>query len=258
VLLLFEGGAWRWPTVRIGYKRQVLPGVYLKTIARQPSLFEVTIVPEESGEELSMPMVHNIKTLAEKTMEPSMTEGKYDAKMRSSTQTFLPYTTENGLSQLRTATSKLLRAPEERLEHLQVLRYELNQHYDAHLDPWDPALFPDVPRFSNADGNWHQRMATLFWYLAAPDEGGNTWFPRAHGGDLPRGEWSACDERGELISPKNATAALFYSLRADGYVDMYSWHAGCPVKAGTKWACNSWLRNSNVRPSRKASGKQEL
>merc|ERR1712107_172814 len=108
----------------------------------------------------------------------------------------------------------------------------------------DPREFPDVPRFTGPDGFWHQRHATLLWYLDAPDAGGETWFPLAHGGPIPWNEWVACDSRGAKVYPSNATAVLFYSLRADGDIDEYSWHCGCPVKAGTKWAANSWIHNS--------------
>ena len=38
-------------------------------------------------------------------------------------------------------------------------------------------------------------------------------FPRAHGGPIPYGEWTACDDRGVKMSGRNGTVAiLFYSL----------------------------------------------
>lgn len=105
---------------------------------------------------------------------------------------------------------------------------QAGQHYDTHRDYWDPREFPDLRRFTNHQGFWHQRHATLLWYLQAPEEGGETWFPRAHGGPVPWGEWTACDGRGAKLSPANATAVLFYNLRADGGIDEFSWHCGCP------------------------------
>merc|ERR1739845_129912 len=90
---------------------------------------------------------------------------------------------------------------------------------DSHRDYWDPREFPDVPRFTNQEGFWHQRHATLLWYLEPPESGGETWFPRAHGGEIPYGQWMACDDRGAKVSPSNATAVLFYSLRSDGDID---------------------------------------
>lgn len=249
VLLLFEGGAWRWPTIQVGYVRRVLPGVFLRTVSRVPALFEVFLEAKE-GEEvgISPGLLSNAIDLAQQSLGPSMTEGKVAKTMRSSDQTFLSYDTNDKLKELQTATGQLLRAPHENLEHLQVLRYQKGQHYDAHRDYWDPREFPDVPRFTNAEGYWHQRHATLLWYLSPPQEGGETWFPRAHGGPMPYGEWTACDERGAKVVPANVTAVLFYSLKADGDIDEFSWHCGCPVKKGVKWAANSWLRNSPSGP----------
>lgn len=255
VLLLFEGGSWRWPTISVGYKRDIMPGIWLRTVARQPALFEVKI-EDTAHEELSIKLLSNVVTLAEKKLVPSSMEGKVDTAVRSSEQTFLSYSSDPELKKLRAGTAKLLRATPQQLAPLQVLRYGKNQHYDAHRDYWDPREFPDVKRFTNADGYWSQRHATLLWYLSAPEKGGETWFPRAHGGPIPWNEWMACDARGAKISPANATAVLFYSLRADGEIDEFSWHCGCKVEAGTKWAANSWMELA--APHRGRKPKKEL
>jgi len=243
VLLLFEGGAWRWPTIRVGYQRDVIPGVVLRTVSRQPALFEVKIEDTEDDNQLSIKLLSDVVTIAEKKMRPSVMEGKVDKAVRSSDSAFLPYSSDPQLKKLSLGTAKLLRTDEDNLETLQVLRYTKNQHYDAHRDYWDPREFPNIGRFTGPNGYWRQRHATLLWYLAAPEKGGETWFPRAHGGPIPWNEWTACDERGAKVSPSNATAVLFYSLQADGNIDEYSWHCGCPVKAGVKWAANSWMGN---------------
>merc|ERR1740129_1938777 len=198
MLLLFEGGSWRWPTIRIGYRRDVLPGVWLRTVSRQPALFEVKIDTQEQPEgdgELSIELLSNVVTIAEKRLVPSSMEGKVDKAVRSSEQTFLNYREDPRLKKLEAGTLALLRTTAEHLEPLQVLRYRVNQHYDAHRDYWDPREFPNVPRFTNFEGYWHQRFATLLWYLAAPEGGGETWFPRAQGGPIPTGDWMACDKR---------------------------------------------------------------
>eukprot|EP00913_Durusdinium_trenchii_P026524 g24884.t1 len=91
------------------------------------------------------------------------------------------------------------------------------------------------------------RHATFFWYLQRPEKGGETWFPRAHGGPIPWDEWTACDSRGVKMG-KDHVAILFYSLYSSGDVDDYSWHCGCPVENGTKWAANSWVWNQPFEP----------
>jgi len=249
-VLLFEGGVWRWPTMHIGYKRKVMPGIFLTTVSRQPALFEVSIEADKRGGEedhLRVDLLANVIELSKRQLEPSSTEGKVVKQMRSSYQTFLSYDENSDMRRLHAGTAKLLRAPRENLHEFQVLRYTEGQHYDAHRDYWDPREFPDVPRFTSAEGFWQMRHATLLWYLSGPDAGGETWFPRAHGGPVPYGEWMACDSRGAKVSPRNATAVLFYSLRADGDIDEYSWHCGCPVTSGVKWAANSWLSNTPVQ-----------
>eukprot|EP00927_Polykrikos_kofoidii_P023589 TRINITY_DN2167_c0_g2_i1.p1 TRINITY_DN2167_c0_g2~~TRINITY_DN2167_c0_g2_i1.p1 ORF type:complete len:415 (+),score=69.10 TRINITY_DN2167_c0_g2_i1:38-1246(+) len=258
VLLLFEGGAWRWPTIRVGYRRQVTPGVVLQTVARQPALFELHLddKADTAVNALSIDLLQHAVQLAQNQLTDSMTEGRVIKDMRSSEQAFLPYGNDEKLEKLLQASAQVLRMPAEQFEELQVLRYSQGQHYDAHRDYWDPREFPDVPRFRNAEGFWHQRHATLLWYLAAPESGGETWFPRAHGGAIPYDNWTACDDRGAKLSGKNATAVLFYSLRADGDIDEYSWHCGCPVKAGTKWAANSWVRNSPMRVQRRRASTE--
>merc|ERR1712113_361880 len=111
---------------------------------------------------------------------------------------------------------QLLRTHKESLTDLQVLRYGRDQKYDSHRDFHHPSESENVEQFIGQSGYWEQRHATLLWYLSKPEEGGETWFPRASGGPMPFNEWAACDDRGAKVSPSNATAALFYNLRADG------------------------------------------
>eukprot|EP00928_Gymnodinium_smaydae_P086403 TRINITY_DN7048_c0_g4_i1.p1 TRINITY_DN7048_c0_g4~~TRINITY_DN7048_c0_g4_i1.p1 ORF type:complete len:421 (+),score=52.03 TRINITY_DN7048_c0_g4_i1:46-1308(+) len=255
IMLLFEGGIWRWPTIKVGYERLVLPNVMLRTVARQPALFELilnhsTAEADLKGQQdvLSKALLEDVITKAKPRMSKSSLEGAVNEQQRSSEGTFLSYHSDAKLKALHRLTASLLRAPLENLNEFQVLRYNKGQHYDAHRDYWDPREFPDVPRFKNSEGFWTMRHATLLWYLEAPQSGGETWFPRAHGGPIPYGAWTACDDRGEKVSPAKATAVLFYSLQANGDIDEFSWHCGCPVKEGTKWAANSWLSNTPAQP----------
>jgi hypothetical protein len=62
----------------------------------------------------------------------------------------------------------------------QVLRYLPGQKYDAHHDYFDPELYKGQPEMLKmVEGGERNRLATLLWYMAAPEEGGETHFPRA-------------------------------------------------------------------------------
>jgi prolyl 4-hydroxylase len=75
--------------------------------------------------------------------------------------------------------------------------------------------------------------------------GGETNFPRAHGGpDLPNTQGN-CGSRGLSVQPVKGKVIVFYSLKPDGSGDTYSLHSACPVKEGLKWAANKWVWNVN-------------
>ena len=80
--------------------------------------------------------------------------------------------------------------PGGRAEHLQVVRYNKAEHYEAHLD------------FSA--GEREQRFLTLLLYIETPTGGGYTSFPEAASG------------RGMRVRPPRGSAVLFYSMLPDG------------------------------------------
>ena len=53
-----------------------------------------------------------------------------------------------------------------------------------------------------------------------------------------------CDSGdGLLVSPRKGDALLFYSQTPTARLDPESYHGGCPVIQGTKWAANVWIWN---------------
>lgn len=163
-------------------------------------------------------------------------------------------------------------------DSMQLVKYKARGHYNTHRDYWDPREYPkdyvDQTFVDAQTGQWRNRHATLLWYLQPPKNctfsriqsciagGGQTWFPRACSssesvdcGVLEKASWhpesgdykSCKRDTGVLVEPRGA--ALFYSLRADGSMDEYSWHGGCPTAKDTidpKLLANMWVWNTGV------------
>ena len=79
VLLFFEGGTWRWPTIRLGYERQVLPGVTLRTVALRPALFDVVFEAPEVPR-----LLRGVVEASEQRLVRSETERREEEQVRTS------------------------------------------------------------------------------------------------------------------------------------------------------------------------------
>ena len=79
-------------------------------------------------------------------------------------------------------------------------------------------------------------MATVFWYMTNVSDGGETNFPRAHGGPDTPNTNANCGTKGLSVQPQRGKVIVFYSLSPDGSGDTYSLHGACQVREGTKWA----------------------
>ena len=149
---------------------------------------------------------------------------------------------------------------EDQADGLQILRYGPGEAYISHLDGMDAS---DDINF-NFDGSrgGSNRFATIFMYLRAPEEGGQTAFRLAENPHpdliagappsiadevLEAGSWQrelADDCYTKLaVKPVNVTAVLFYSQVGDGSQDPYSEHGACPPLKGVKWGANLWVWN---------------
>lgn len=123
-------------------------------------------------------------------------------------------------------------------EELQVVNYGIGGHYEPHFDF---ARREEVKAFASlGTGN---RIATILFYMSDVLQGGATVFP-----NLKLALW-----------PEKGTAAFWLNLHPDGEGDKSTYHAACPVLAGSKWVSNKWLhergqefhRPCDLRPSGK-------
>jgi prolyl 4-hydroxylase len=115
-------------------------------------------------------------------------------------------------------------------EAAQVVRYLPSQQYRPHFDWFDPAGGESYRRKTAAGG---QRAVTCLVYLAEPERGGRTSFPKLGFG----------------FEPRVGEAVLWWNIKEDGKEDAGTLHAGDPVLAGEKWALNIWLRQHPRRQS---------
>ena len=159
---------------------------------------------------------------------------------------------------------------ESQTDGLQILRYNLTTAYTPHMDYLEDKGYTQAYDYES-DGRGGNRFATILLYFSdlEDNQGGETVFPRAwpvgasqlskdeeirllrEAGDaksLTEGSWeeemsAQCRTRFS-VKPRISRAVLFYSQYPNGALDQKSFHGGCPVLGGTKWAANLWAWNA--------------
>jgi prolyl 4-hydroxylase len=261
MVLVFQGGNWRWPGVREGFQRQIELSPTLDfTDDYSTEKRNITI------ETLSMtPLVVSIKGfLSEeecdhiaKTAGPRMEysavslkdvdKGKAASNWRTSQSAFLSSGGDPILTAIDHRTASLSRVPKGHQEVLQVLRYGQHEKYDAHHDYFDPRDYQSDKSTMNLIQNGKRnRYATVFWYLTTVKEGGETIFPNFRNRPLPRGYVHSDCNYGLKVKPQKGKVIIFYSLDARGQMDPNSLHGACPVigEDDVKYAANKWIWNA--------------
>lgn len=113
--------------------------------------------------------------------------------------------------------------PADNAEKLQVIHYAKNEEYRPHFDAWD--VTTEKGQEKTAEGG--NRILTALVYLNSVARGGGTGFPKLE----------------VEVAAKTGRMCIFHDL-VDGGPERHprALHAGLPVKAGEKWACNLWFR----------------
>jgi prolyl 4-hydroxylase len=125
--------------------------------------------------------------------------------------------------------ARLMGAPLEHGEGLQVLRYGPGAKTTPHFDfllPSNPANVASLARSG-------QRISSLVIYLNDVAQGGETAFP----------------EIGVAVNPRRGHAVCFEYCNTRGEVDPLSLHAGQPVAVGQKWVATKWMRQRRFVPA---------
>jgi len=257
MVLLFEGGNWIWPGVRIGFKRQVdvVSGYSSSHKDHQNSSLEIetlSIKPLVLSVKnfISEKECDHIQKIAEPDMEYSSVslmdkdKGRPASDFRTSQSAFL-VAQDDIMHALEDRTASLTRIPKNHQEHTQVLRYGYSEKYSAHLDWFDPELYQQDPHtLEMIDYGKRNRLATVFWYLSDVEQGGHTVFPRFNGAPQPY-NFDDCT-KGMKVKPEKGKVIIFYSMLPNGKGDVLSLHGACPVEKGIKWAANKWVWNANM------------
>lgn len=258
--LLFSGGQFEWPGVRVGFTRSIelysiMPhgSPFFKNMSRAVTLETLSLVPLVLSVEgfLSDDECTYIQETAEPHMEYSEVtlmdkdQGRPASDFRTSQSAFIRAHDDAILTDIDYRTASLVRIPRRHQEDVQVLRYDVTEKYDSHADYFDPALYTKDKRTLALIRNGHRnRMATVFWYLSDVEKGGETVFPRFNGAQ----ETSMKDcKTGLKVKPEKGKVIIFYSMTPDGALDEYSLHGACPVQKGTKWAANKWVWNEPMQ-----------
>src|SRR5882757_1064829 len=160
--------------------------------------------------------------LARSTVVDPLTGVNAAADYRNSEGMFFRLSESSLISRLDKRISRLMNAPVENGEGLQVLRYGPGGHSAPHFD----FLLPSNTANDASLARSGQRMSTLIVYLNDVPQGGATAFP----------------EIGLSVTPRRGNAVYFEYSNSRQQLDGKSLHAGAEVIAGEKWAMTKWMR----------------
>lgn len=145
--------------------------------------------------------------------------------------------------QLYTGLSTRLYPTMSHAEDLQVLNYGIGGMYEPHPDWFGFPLHKLTVREADPDHlkGTGDRVATWLTYLNPVKAGGATVFL---GLDI-------------TVPVVKGAAAFWYNIQRNGLCDSRTWHAGCPVLIGSKWAANKWFRETGSFFIRKCGKKAD-
>ncbi|KAL9950841.1 hypothetical protein ACROYT_G043406 [Oculina patagonica] len=178
-------------------------------------------------------------------------------------------------------------------ENMQVIRYSKKQHYHCHYDSEEEEA-NQLPCCHHAEilaEDYCQyggtkcvpcRYLTFFYYLKGPKLGGETAFPIADSDAIPtndnstliQGDINKCDlsdhcyDANLYYTPKRGAALFWYNHHVSattgwlGSRDVWSYHGGCDVIQGIKWAANNWInagvdRETDLKIWKRSSLREE-
>ena len=251
LILLFEGGTFIWPGVRINYTRAIESkdnSYLLQTISLRPLIFEIE---DFFNRDEQKQLKSTILTKIGKKFGPSDVENTESySHWRTSQTAWIEWSESriNNLISLR--ISDIVKISIYNQETTQVLKYETNEKYGMHFDYFS-GNENEFELFRNEN-----RILTALWYIndCCTNGGGQTIFPMFNQTEIDKiynlKSVEQCLEMRDvnnslLIEPIAGKIILFYNLLANGKTDRYSLHGACPVgQNNVKFAANKWIWNT--------------
>lgn len=147
------------------------------------------------------------------------------SRIRTSSGAWLTWQEDEVVSSIEQRIASITGLPPENGENFHVLHYQYGQEYRPHYD-WFLDEQPTMKRGG-------QRAVSVILYLAEPEEGGQTDFPKL----------------GISVEPKRRMLLMFHNTKPNGERDYETLHAGVPVKKGEKWIATKWIRYGDFQHS---------
>eukprot|EP00943_MAST-04B_sp_MAST-4B-sp1_P003004 g3004.t1 len=249
--LLYTGGVFFWPGVKIGHERLVsgIQGfenvgdkqLRLITLSLRPLVFEIyNFITTEECDHLISKSKHHLGDSVVSKMDGD--EDKSDTTWRTSKTYFMPKGHTDILKMLERRVRDITRIPLSHAESAQILRYSKTGHYYTHHDYFDPRSYQNSQNTLHlVENGAKNRLATVFWYMSDVKSGGETNFPRFDGAPPPS-DTKTC-YTGLKVKPRKGKVIIFHNMLPNGDLDPLSLHAGCSVGEGEKWSANKWIWN---------------
>ncbi len=141
---------------------------------------------------------------------------------RTSYSYYLPKSGDNIIKNIEKKVAELTKTNINKIEALQVVRYQEGQEFKAHYDWFTPDYTPQL--------NHNQRQYTIFVYLNDDFDEGETEFSKIN----------------KKIKPKKGDAAFWENCSDHTTCFNEALHQGKPPKNGIKYGLNIWVNFNDI------------
>jgi hypothetical protein len=183
----------------------------LRVLSNDPPIFEIEnfVSDADCDAYIALSQDPNVAVQVQSQTFSSLT-----ATARTSTTWYVPFQV---LLKFLLQTEQITGIPIEHYEEPQIVRYEMGQQFQSHLDTIPKALL--TPQQGG------QRRMTILVYLNTVSMGGATAFQTFNN---------------LQVQPKKGHALIFFPADINGQPDERLWHAG-QMTMETKWILQTWI-----------------